>query len=260
MEDTIYYNLTGTANGKYTFSLEAAGLSASGLEGWFEDAFTGQRHAVSMGGVTNISFDITGAAASKAAHRFRLVFKAALGPVPVTFVKINAIKDGNTVKVTWDVANEINLQKYVVMKSADGNTFHDLAEVKAAGSKQYSLTDDKPMNGFNYYRIRSVDKDGSQSFSTIAKVWMGGGEMKIGVFPNPIRNGVVKLRFENAMPGKYVIRLYNPGGQTIVSKEISIAGGAYSESIPWDYKMAHGTYQLEVTKPDGSRKMIIVMY
>ncbi|MCW5913799.1 MAG: T9SS type A sorting domain-containing protein [Chitinophagaceae bacterium] len=260
MEDTIYYNLTGAANGKYTFSLEAAGLSASGLEGWLEDAFTGQRHAVNMEGLTNISFDITGAAASKAANRFRLVFRAALGPVPVTFVKINAVKDGNTVKVTWDVANEINLQKYVVMKSADGNTFHDLAEVKAAGRKQYTLTDDKPMNGFNYYRIRSVDKDGSQSFSTIAKVWMGGGEMKIGVFPNPIRDGVVKLRFENAMPGKYVIRLYNPAGQTIVSKEISIAGGAHSESIPWDYKMAHGTYQLEVTKPDGSRKMIIVMY
>ncbi|MBW7839718.1 MAG: DUF2341 domain-containing protein, partial [Chitinophagaceae bacterium] len=107
MEDTIYYNLTGAANGKYTFSLEAAGLSASGLEGWLEDAFTGQRHAVNMEGLTNISFDITGAAASKAANRFRLVFRAALGPVPVTFVKINAVKDGNTVKVTWDVANEI---------------------------------------------------------------------------------------------------------------------------------------------------------
>ncbi|MCO6497718.1 MAG: hypothetical protein J5I50_08670, partial [Chitinophagaceae bacterium] len=59
---------------------------------------------------------------------------------------------------------------------------------------------------------------------------------------------------------KYHVRLLNPIGQVILTRDINHPGGNYSERIPWDYNMAHGTYQLEVNQPDGGKKIIRIMY
>ncbi|MCZ2397394.1 MAG: hypothetical protein LC100_12730 [Chitinophagales bacterium] len=260
MEDTIFYNLTGIGNGKYSFALKTSDLSTTGLEGWLEDAFTGQRHPVNMDGITSVAFDVTSAAASKAANRFRMVFTSAFGPMPVTFVKVGAAKEGSEVRVKWDVANEINLQKYVVMRSADGNKFTDIVSVNAEGKTSYNALDRQPVSGYNYYRIRSVDKDGTEAYSSIVKVLIGSAEAKISVFPNPIVNGVVNLKLENMATGKYQARLLNPAGQVILTREINHPGGYSTERIPWDYKMPHGTYQLEVQQPDGSLRVIRILY
>jgi hypothetical protein len=58
----------------------------------------------------------------------------------------------------------------------------------------------------------------------------------------------------------YGIRLLNPLGQVIVAKQASHAGGNGTENIKWDYNLAHGVYQLEVTKPNGEVAVIKVMY
>jgi|GEM_PF-1588309 len=259
--DTIFYNMTGVTNGSYKFQFIAKNLAAPGLEAWLEDAFTGTRTPVNLEGTTDVSFDVTGVAASKASNRFRMVFKPeAKGPLPVTFVHVNAAKEGLDVNVKWTVANELNLNQYVVMSSADGNTFTDIATVKANGGSEYSSVDKNAVNGYNYYRIRSEDKDGTKAYSQIVKVWIGNAAPSITVFPNPIVNGVVNLKLENQPAGKYHVRMLNPVGQVVLTKQFDHAGGNYSERIPWDYNMAHGTYQLEVTQPDGGIKIIRIMY
>jgi hypothetical protein len=64
----------------------------------------------------------------------------------------------------------------------------------------------------------------------------------------------------NMSEGKYNIRLLNKLGQLIVQKQITYAGGNATEIIKWDYNLARGMYQLEVTKPDGTVKNINVLY
>lgn len=259
VKDTIFYSMTGATNGSYRFMFNARDLSAPGLEAWLEDAFTKQHSPVSLEGVTEIPFEVSSAAASKAADRFRLVFKRA-GALPVTFVKLNAVKDGRNVDVQWTVAREQNVKEYVVMSSADGNNFTDIATVTARGLSDYHVTDSKPVEGYNYYRVRSIDLDGETSYSEIARVYMGDAQPNLKVFPNPITDGNVYLRLENYPAGKYQVRLLNPGGQVMLTRSFEHAGGNYTERIPWDYKMAHGNYYLEVKHPDGSVKVIVVMY
>jgi hypothetical protein len=36
--------------------------------------------------------------------------------------------------------------------------------------------------------------------------------------------------------------------------------GSSSESIKWDYNLAHGIYQLEILQPNGEVKIIKVIY
>jgi hypothetical protein len=64
----------------------------------------------------------------------------------------------------------------------------------------------------------------------------------------------------NQPGGRYGIRLLNKLGQVIQSRQIEHAEGSSTELIKWDYKLAHGIYQLEVTRPDGSGKDINVLY
>lgn len=258
--DTIFFTLSGTANGSYYFTFDATNLAAPGSEAWLEDAYTKQRTPVNVDGATKVSFVVNNDAASKAANRFHIVFKTTEAALPVTFVKVNAVYVSAQVDVNWTVANENNLSKYVVMKSIDGTNFKDIADVVATGLKDYAAIDMHPANGYNYYRIRSVDRDGSMAYSEIVKVWVGSSKPSIKVFPNPVVNGIINLRFENMPSGKYLIRLLNPSGQVILNSSLNFVGGNYNEKIPWNYQMAHGSYQLEITRPDGSVKTIIVMY
>ena len=71
---------------------------------------------------------------------------------------------------------------------------------------------------------------------------------------------MIHLQLVNQPEGKYRIRLLNKLGQLIVQKQLTHSEGNGTGLIKWDYNLAHGMYQLEVTRPDGSMKVLNVMY
>ena len=146
----------------------------------------------------------------------------------------------------------------------DGTQFTTMI-VKAATanggrSAIYVITDATPVTGYNYYRIKSVDNNGKTAYTNVVKVLMGSIKQDITISPNPITDGMIHLQLMNEPAGKYGIRLMNKLGQVIVSKQMSHAEGSSTELIKWDFNLAHGMYQLEVTKPDGGIKNINVLY
>ena len=135
-----------------------------------------------------------------------------------------------------------------------GNTFPKTTAVVAnnRGSANYSWLDANVAAGYNYYRIRSIDKNGQINYTKIVKIWIGQMKAAIAVYPNPIANGVINLQLTNQPAGVYGIRLLNSLGQIIVSKEISHTEGSSTVSIQYSHQLSKGIYQLEVTKPDGT--------
>jgi len=166
--------------------------------------------------------------------------------------------------VEWRVENEKDMKQYEVEKSADGIQFTTMsikaAAVNGGRSASYVTIDVAPITGYNYYRIKSVDINGKTAYTSIVKVLMGTTKQDITIVPNPITDGMIHLQLMNQPQGKYGIRLLNKLGQVIVSRQISHADGSSTELIKWDFKLAHGIYQLEVTKPDGGVKGINVLY
>ena len=116
------------------------------------------------------------------------------------------------------------------------------------------------MPGTYYYRIRMVDNKGKVSCTQNVRVQIGNGKPMITIYPNPIKDGIINLHLINEPAGKYGIRLLNPLGQVITSKQITKADGSSKETVKWDYRLSHGVYNLEVTRPDGSVHIIKVMY
>lgn len=93
--------------------------------------------------------------------------------VPVTLLSFDATRENNDVKLSWQTAQEINSDYFVVEKSYDGTAFTNIAEVDAAGNSssilQYSFThvNANSFGGRVYYRLKIVDVDGTSAYSAI---------------------------------------------------------------------------------------------
>ncbi|MEO7048010.1 MAG: hypothetical protein ABI091_22110 [Ferruginibacter sp.] len=261
-QDTVYYNMTGMRAQNYQFQFDAQGLSTFGVEGWVEDTYAHTKTVLNLEGLTTVDFSVTNVAGSYASNRFRIVFQAAAGPVPVTIVSVKATQKDIDVAVEWKVDNQSNMKEYQVEKSLDGNRFNNIGTIPANtnNASVYNFLDKNAPSGYNYYRIRSIGKDGQETVTQIVRVLIQRGTPQITIHPNPITDGVINLHLINEPAGMYGIRLLNPLGQTIVSKQVSHAGGTSTQKIEWNYNLAHGVYQLEVTRPDASVKVIKVMY
>jgi uncharacterized repeat protein (TIGR01451 family) len=259
--DTIFFNLTGVSVQPYRLVFVAKNLSADGLDGYIEDNYKKTRTKLTPDGTTEFNFTIENIPGSYASNRFRIVFKEA-AVLPVTFVAVKATQKGTNISVEWKVENEKNIQHYEVEKSLDGSRFTQSATIVASnnGARIYNWVDESVVPGYNYYRIRSVDLNGRFTLSQIVKVLITKSHSAIAIHPNRITNGIVNLQLTNQPAGIYTVRLLNPIGQIITSKEMNLAAGSSTQQINWDYKLAHGVYQLQITKPDGVVKVIKVMY
>ena len=109
--------------------------------------------------------------------------------LPVTLASITAAQENKDVAINWKTANEINTSHFNVERSTDGSSFTEIGAVKAVGSggNSYEFMDNKPANGINYYRLQSVDKDGSFAYSKVVSVNVG-RKQSFSIVPNPARD------------------------------------------------------------------------
>lgn len=259
--DTISYNLTGMVSQIYRFVFNASGLQDAGVYGFIEDNYTKTRTPLNMDGNTEVDFTITAIPASKAADRFRIVFRE-MTVMPVTFTSVKATQKNTAISVEWKVENQSRMQQYDVEKSVDGSQFTKVATIAANNNSAsaYNWIDANPVDGYNYYRIRSVDVNGKTEYTSIVKVQMGKIAAQIKVYPNPAVDAKVSVELNNVPAGVYYARLFNPLGQVIVSQKIIHQSGTITETIKWNSTSAKGIYQLEIAKPDGHVETVKVVY
>jgi hypothetical protein len=260
-KDTIYFDLKNVSKSSYRLGFNPTNMEDAAVTAYLVDNYLKTQKEVSLAGPSSADFTVNSDAGSFAADRFMIVFKK-MEVLPVTFVSIKAAQKDKEIEVNWHMANENNMLQYEVEKSTDGNNFVKIGTVAANNTAggSYEWIDKDAVPGNNYYRIRSVDKSSKTVYSTMVNVLITNLKTGISIYPNPITDAVIHLQFINQPEGRYRIRLLNPLGQLIVAKQIDYAGGNGSEDIKWDYKMARGIYQLEITREDGSVVVIKVLY
>lgn len=184
------------------------------------------------------------------------VFAALIEPsgvLPVNFLEVSATAQAKQVLVKWTTSQEQKLAAYEVERSGNGVDFTNAGTVKARNSQgvqQYGFTDFSPASGNNYYRIKSVNLDGTSKFSNIVKVnlpYVSGD--KVQIFPNP---AVASLQMQlNDLPaGNYLLRIINASGQPVENIRLQKAGGAQVFGLQVG-KLSQGLYRLQLTNDKG---------
>ena len=262
-QDTIFLNMTGVSRRNYRFEFDADNLNQPGLNGFLVDNYLHTQTPLTMGGTTQSEFAVTGVAGSYAANRFMIVFNQS-GTLPVTFTSITAVPANQNIDVSWNVADEMNIQQYVILKSLDGTNFQPIAETAPAGNggrnESYTVIDKHRAEGYNYYRIQSVDINGKTATSNVVKVLIGSLVQSFTVSPNPVINKTIYLQLNNQPAGNYSIRLLNKEGQVVFQTEIEHVAGSSIEKIQPGRYLPAGIYQLEIIQSGGRTSSISVVY
>ncbi len=161
-------------------------------------------------------------------------------PLPITLAVFNARQANGKTLLTWTTASEENNDFFTIERSDGRGEWQELGKVKGAGNSSteisYSFTDNIPLLGYNYYRLKQTDFDGTSTYSDIRLVYFDELEL-VSVFPNPFTERVflqnlkydrifvydiqgrqqavniipdknlVKLEMHNLKPGVYLIRV-----------------------------------------------------
>lgn len=144
--------------------------------------------------------------------------------LPVELLSFTATaKSNDLVLVEWTTVNEVNLDRYEVERSVDGENFEMVGFSFPVGSQdetKYDFTDYAPATGINYYRLKSIDIDGSVSYSDVQSVVITNEEnQSFEVYPNPASDHV-NVIINAVNKAETMILLYNQSGQKIVEAQI----------------------------------------
>lgn len=123
--------------------------------------------------------------------------------LPVDLTNIQATTEKKTVKLSWRTASEDNASHYSIERSLNGERFQAVDNVPATGSRDsetgYTYTDQHPVTGDNFYRLKMVDLDGTFGYSPVVSATVEASNLHLGAFPNPTA-GMVRLSSQIA-PG-----------------------------------------------------------
>lgn len=176
--------------------------------------------------------------------------------LPVNFISFSAIRKNGTVKLTWDVADEVNLREYKVQRTTNGSQWDELSTIPATRSPRYAWTDPNPGPGKNYYRIGSVDLDGQMKYTRVVSIEPGQPSFKINLAPNPIRE-YADVNIDLPEGSVVSMQLVGANGLTIWTYQSSLAAGSHVIRINGISKFAAGVYQLVIRSGTIADKQVI---
>ncbi len=149
-------------------------------------------------------------------------------PLPVQIRDFTAsLTPEQYVKLNWESVNETRSKNFIVERSIDNIQFNVLGQIAAANNsttkKNYTFTDQKPIVGKNYYRLKFNDEQGKEiTYKTLtANISVLSAEPLLEekntlVFPNPVENKQFFIKTNSFIPKN--IRFLSLAGNQIPIK------------------------------------------
>ncbi len=150
-----------------------------------------------------------------------------LNILPVGLSNFTASLQPSSVLLNWQTASEINTDHFVVERSVDGVRFNNIGNVAASGNSStkhdYTLNDYSALHlgsSTLYYRLKTIDKDGKYTYSSIIKLQLHGGEFAYSLSPNPVRSQLtISFTTDNATK-QVSLRITNANGKPVYEKSL----------------------------------------
>ena len=138
--------------------------------------------------------------------------------LPLDLLSFTGRAAAKTNELAWATANEEGFARFVVQRSADGQSWADLGAVaggrvegSSGGRTPYSYTDSPPP-ATAYYRLRMEDLDGSATHSFAVRIARPAEAADLRVYPNP-SNGRFTVRLPLSAGGVADLYCYDLAGR-----------------------------------------------
>lgn len=121
--------------------------------------------------------------------------------LPISLLYFKGDIRNNEANLTWATESEKNFDYFTIEKSADGENFEEIAQVKGQGNSfqrvNYQYSDPNLMIGKTYYRLKETDFDGHVVYFNIISVNYSGAKAVL-IYPVPVTNGILNLKLNFA--------------------------------------------------------------
>lgn len=140
-------------------------------------------------------------------------------PLPVDLLAFNVNKVKETqAQINWQVIEEDKEVTFTIERSSDAKSFEQIGTLKSkvSSAKQvadYSFTDNSPMKGSNYYRLKIADNNGTVKYSNV-KMLSFSTSASIAVYPNPATT-TAYVKIEGSLPK--LVQLLDLNGRVLQS-------------------------------------------
>lgn len=166
--------------------------------------------------------------------------------LPVTFSSVRAININEKVLLLFTTENEVNNHYFSIEKSDNGTDFKEIGRLAGAGNSDrklyYEYVDETPLKGFNYYRVKQTDYDGSYDYSPVVTMLMQSPLMSIVIHQ---KNDLLVITTDEELSR---IEIFSLNGQKI--NEVLLTGNFIEIStetlLPGMYliKVSGASYQI----------------
>ncbi|MCL4857552.1 MAG: T9SS type A sorting domain-containing protein, partial [Flavobacteriales bacterium] len=97
--------------------------------------------------------------------------KITVAVLPIELLSFTGKSIGSSNLLEWKTTTEINNDYFTLERSSNATHFSELGIIEGAGNSNtllhYQYTDNAPLEGVNYYRLKQTDFDGRFSYSNI---------------------------------------------------------------------------------------------
>lgn len=174
--------------------------------------------------------------------------------LPVELIDFSILIKNQGVELNFTSASERDLDYYVIESSRDGSFWQEVQTLKAAENsielRNYSYTDKNPFNGLSYYRLKSVNMDGSQNNLEIISCEYYSS--KFLMYPIPV-NKLMFLEGDNLEQSS--VSIFNSLGE-LIEVELSLVGDKYSFNFE---QIKNGVYFLTIQNVNIKRTERIIV-
>lgn len=166
---------------------------------------------------------------------------------PVT--SFYTINESDRVILKWVTTNEQPGQLFTIERSADGNNFTLLGNIKGRGENDipvnYVLEDNFPVDGLVYYRLSQKNAAGKINYSEIKVVNRG---IKLNnyftVYPNPV-HGVLSVKLFATKNENTTMQIVEMSGRTVMAQPLTLIKGEQSIRLNMT-QLSGGMYVLKI--------------
>ncbi len=184
--------------------------------------------------------------------------------VPIELFSFKAKKVAKKVaQIEWVTLSEQEHSHYILQRSSNGIRFEALARVESEGSKDekavYEVFDQQPLDGINYYRLKSIDLNGEYTYSQVESVTFRNEVLKsVHIYPNPATEEAYLASNANDRTDAK-IQIFDVGGHLLKVSTLTIDKGF--QKTPLDISdLTTGIYSviLSDTRGEiGASKLIV---
>jgi hypothetical protein len=171
-------------------------------------------------------------------------------PVKLLYLTASAI-DNSFIRLDWATSLEIDNKGFDIERSTDGIHFNKVGWVDGNGNSTQTIKykfDDKTVltNTVYYYRLKQIDFDGDEEYSTIVSAMIkdGSGFALNELYPNPATNKVT-IEVSADVNQAAFVKVFDVLGQIVTEKEWQLSTGTNKLELDL-VEFASGTYSVSL--------------